>query len=174
MKTLLLALALTSSFCHAATLLPYSFSYAGIQESNGLHATATGGFTVTAPGDLADLTSFNMTLLETTELFQFTETTFELGLPDVKSFSLDIPANLLTMTVQLSDDPNESPLFANFRVFSGSTLSPNFTGNYAAVGLAVAPFTLTPSPEPATYALAALGLAAVALWRRRGFRTGAE
>jgi PEP-CTERM motif len=170
MKTLLFALVLTSGLCRAAAVLPdaYTFSYAGVQESNGLHATVAGGFTFNDPGDpmigLSDLTSFNLTLLETTTLFQFTETTFQLGLADVKAFSLDIPTNTLAMTVQISNDPNLSPLFASFRVI------PDFAGSgetVGMVGLAVAPFTLTPSPEPATYALLGLGLVGIAVLRQR-------
>jgi hypothetical protein len=135
MKTPLFALVLTSGLCRAAAVLPdaYTFSYAGSKRAMAYTLRSPEASHSMDPGDpmigLSDLTSFNLTLLETTTLFQFTETTFQLGLADVKAFSLDIPTNTLAITVQISNDPNLSPLFASFRVI------PDFAGSGETVGM---------------------------------------
>jgi hypothetical protein len=117
------------------------------------------------PGLALLLVSFSMTTQETTTLFGFTEQMIQSDLSDVTAFSFDVPSNAISMTVQLSDDPNESPLFANFRVIPDFANSGETVG---VIGLAVGSFSISSTPEPASYALMGLGiLGGVFLMRRR-------
>jgi hypothetical protein len=166
MKAFLLVLLFACGLCHASAILPdaYTFSYIGNQQSGvQLHSVVVGSFTFHAPGDLtitsADLTTFNMSLIETTgPMFGSTMETFQLGIADLNNFQLDIPDNMLAMSVQLS--PGATGPFATFRVFSNNGVFQGLGPNVGSVGLAPATFTLTPAvaPEPATYALIGCGL----------------
>jgi hypothetical protein len=185
MKPFLFALFIVSGLCQASTIPEaYTFSYVGDELSgNQMHIVVVGSFTLNPLDndyilDGSALTSFNMTLVESTHgMYTAPPNVYQLDIDDLQSpFILDITDNTLTMTVQVQRGPAVDPTFAFFHVIpnhQGQLPFPDFGPNIGSIARAPAPFILTPvyAPEASTYAMLGFGLIAFAACRQmRSFR----